>query len=62
MIEKIKEFFSKKPVKVTEFVMLIASAAGLIFGGVTTADISKAVTLTEGVIVAVEDLQHLFQV
>ena len=56
MMDKIKAFFNNKVTKVVEFVLLALSAAGLIFGGVTSADISSVVTLTEGVIVAVATL------
>ena len=56
MMDKIKAFFNNKVTKIVEFVLLALSAAGLTFGGVTSADISSVVTLTEGVIVAVATL------
>lgn len=56
MMDKIKAFFNNKVTKIVEFVLLALSAAGLIFGGVTSAGISSVVTLTEGVIVAVATL------
>ena len=55
-MDKIKAFFNNKIVKIVEFVLLALSATGLIFGGVTSADVSSVVTLTEGVIVAVAAL------
>lgn len=56
MMDKIKAFFNNKVTKIVEFVLLALSAAGLIFGSVTSAGISSVVTLTEGVIVAVATL------
>lgn len=56
MMDKIKAFFNNKVTKIVEFVLLALSAAGLIFGGVTSAGISSVVKLTEGVIVAVATL------
>jgi len=53
MIEKLKAFFANKTTKTVEVIILALTSAGLIFGGVSTADISKVVTLAEGVIVAV---------
>lgn len=55
-MDKIKAFFNNKVTKIVEFVLLALSAAGLIFGGVTSAGISSVVKLTEGVIVAVATL------
>lgn len=55
-MDKIKAFFNNKIVRIVEFVLLALSAAGLILGGVTSADVSSVVTLTEGVIVAVATL------
>lgn len=53
MWEKIKAFFDNKITKIVEFVLLALAAAGLIIGGVAAADVSKTVTLVEGVIVAI---------
>lgn len=46
-------FFKKKWVKITGFVLLIAGAAILILGGLTKEDISKTVALVDGIIIAV---------
>lgn len=55
-MDKIKAFFNNKIVKTVEFVLLALSAAGLIVGGVASAEVSSVVMLTEGVIVAVSAL------
>lgn len=47
------DFFKKKWVKITGFVLLIAGAAILILGGLTKEDISKTVALVDGIIIAV---------
>lgn len=56
IMDKIKAFFNNKIVKTVEFVLLALSAAGLIVGGVASAEVSSVVMLTEGVIVAVSAL------
>ncbi len=55
-MDKVKAFFKNKIVKTVEFVLLALSAAGLIVGGVASAEVSSVVMLTEGVIVAVSAL------
>lgn len=55
-MDKIKAFFNNKIVRIVEFVLLALSAAGLIISGVTSAEVSSVVKLTEGVIVAVATL------
>ena len=47
------DFFKKKWVKITGFVLLITGAAILILGGLTKEDISKTVALVDGIIIAV---------
>lgn len=53
MLNKIKAFFANTKVKVAELVVLAITAAGLIFGGVTEAEISNTVALVGGAIVAI---------
>ena len=47
------KFFQQKWVKIVGFVLLIVGAATLILGGLTKEDISKAVVLVDGIIIAV---------
>lgn len=47
------DFFKKKWVKITGFVLLIAGTVILILGGLTKEDISKTVVLVDGIIIAV---------
>ena len=47
------DFFKKKWVKITGFVLLIAGVVILILGGLTKEDISKTVALVDGIIIAV---------
>ena len=47
------DFFKKKWVKITGFVLLIAGAVILILGGLTKEDINKTVLLVDGIIIAV---------
>lgn len=47
------DFFKKKWVKITGFVLLIAGAVILILGGLTKEDINKTVALVDGIVIAV---------
>lgn len=53
MLEKIKEFFNKKWVRITGWVMALLGSAILIIGGVTAAEIADGVKLVVGILSAI---------
>ena len=52
-MNKIKEFFEKKSVKIVEGVVIAIASAGLIYGGVEATAIAKIPTLMIGVFTAI---------
>lgn len=52
-MDKIKAFFTNKITKFVCWLVLVASAAGLIIGGATLDEINSGVALTGGIITAV---------
>ena len=53
MLNKIKEFFSSKVVKIVAWVVLALDVTALIIGGATTVEITDGIALIAGVIAAV---------
>lgn len=60
-MNKIKEFFEKKPVKIVEGVIIAIASAGLIYGGVEADSISKMPTLIVGLFTALEAVVTIIQ-
>lgn len=61
-MEKIKEFFEKKAVKIVEGCVIAAASAGLIFGGVNAEEAAKTIAFSAGgIITAVEALITIIQ-
>ena len=60
-MNKIKEFFEKKSVKIVEGVVIAIASAGLIYGGVEVTAIAKIPTLMIGVFTAIEAVVTLIQ-
>lgn len=58
---KIKEFFEKKWVKVTEGIIIALASSGLIFSGVDANEIANIPQVVVGVFTAIEALITLIQ-
>lgn len=52
-MDKIKDFFKNKIVKVVSWIVLALSSASLIVGGATAAEVSSGVELVGGIISAI---------
>lgn len=61
MLEKIKEFFETKTVKIVEAVIIAMGSAGLIIGGLAVDTVEKIPTITAGIVVAIEALITFIQ-
>lgn len=53
MWEKIKEFFQNKWVKLTAWMLIVIGTVALAIAGVTSAEVSGAITLTFAIVIAV---------
>lgn len=60
-MNKIKEFFQNKIVKIVEGVVIALASAGLILGGVSVDTIAKTPVLVLGVLTAIEAVITLIQ-
>ena len=53
MLNKIKEFFQNKCVKLTAWMLIIIGIVALAIAGVTSAEVSGAITLTFSIVISV---------
>ena len=56
MLEKIKEFFQNKWVKLTAWLLIVIGTVVLAIAGATSAEVSGAITLTFAIVAAVSAL------
>lgn len=61
MWEKIKTFFEKKPVIITEAVVMGICSAGLFIGGISGDAQAQVPSLVGGVLLAIETIVTFFQ-
>lgn len=61
MFEKIKAFFEKKPVIITEAVVMGICSAGLFIGGISGDAQAQVPSLVGGILLAIETIITFFQ-